>query len=111
LIELRPESLEELRKRLREMSNLELRRFGERARKLSLRGAGWEWPKDWRSVGSRSSASLGRLPNHYGRAIVLVRDFTVSENQKRSSGRGPVSDAGSTAKSLCPGALFRTCLR
>jgi hypothetical protein len=35
LIELRPESPEELRKRLREMSDLELRRFGERARKLS----------------------------------------------------------------------------
>jgi len=35
LIQLRPESPEELRKRLRDMSNLELRRFGERARKLS----------------------------------------------------------------------------
>jgi hypothetical protein len=35
LIELRPESPEELRKRLREMSDLELRRFGQRARKLS----------------------------------------------------------------------------
>jgi hypothetical protein len=35
LIELKPERPEELRKRLREMSNLELRRFGERARKLS----------------------------------------------------------------------------
>jgi hypothetical protein len=32
---LKPESPEELRKRLREMSTLELRRFGERARKLS----------------------------------------------------------------------------
>jgi len=35
LIQLRPESPEELRKRLREMSDLELRRFGQRARKLS----------------------------------------------------------------------------
>jgi hypothetical protein len=35
VINIKPESLEELRKRLREMSNLELRRFGERARKLS----------------------------------------------------------------------------
>jgi hypothetical protein len=35
MISLKPESPEELRKRLREMSNLELRRFGERARKLS----------------------------------------------------------------------------
>jgi hypothetical protein len=35
LIELKLESSEELRKRLREMSTLELRRFGERARKLS----------------------------------------------------------------------------
>jgi hypothetical protein len=35
VIQLRPESPEELRKGLREMSNLELRRFGERARKLS----------------------------------------------------------------------------
>jgi hypothetical protein len=35
VINIRPESLEELRKRLRDMSNLELRRFGERARKLS----------------------------------------------------------------------------
>jgi hypothetical protein len=35
MISLRPESPEELRKRLREMSDLELRRFGERARKLS----------------------------------------------------------------------------
>ena len=35
LIQLRPESPEELRKRLREMSNLELRSFGERARQLS----------------------------------------------------------------------------
>jgi hypothetical protein len=35
LIELRPESPEELRKRLQEMSDLELRRFGQRARKLS----------------------------------------------------------------------------
>ena len=35
MINIRPESPEELRKRLREMSNLELRRFGERARKLS----------------------------------------------------------------------------
>jgi len=34
-IQLRPESAEELRKRLREMSDLELRRFGQRARKLS----------------------------------------------------------------------------
>jgi hypothetical protein len=35
VIELKLESPEELRKRLREMPNLELRRFGERARKLS----------------------------------------------------------------------------
>jgi hypothetical protein len=35
MISLTPESPEELRKRLREMSTLELRRFGERARKLS----------------------------------------------------------------------------
>jgi hypothetical protein len=35
LIQLRPDSPEELRKRLRDMSNLELRRFGEQARKLS----------------------------------------------------------------------------
>ena len=35
MISLRPESPEELRKRLRDMSDLELRRFGERARKLS----------------------------------------------------------------------------
>jgi hypothetical protein len=35
LIQLRPESPEELRERLRQMSNLELRRFGQRARKLS----------------------------------------------------------------------------
>ena len=35
MIELRPEGLEELRKRLREMSDLELRRFGQRARKPS----------------------------------------------------------------------------
>jgi hypothetical protein len=35
LIELRPESRDELRKRLRKMSDLELRRFGRRARKLS----------------------------------------------------------------------------
>jgi hypothetical protein len=35
LIKLKPESPEELPKRLREMSNLELRHFGERARKLS----------------------------------------------------------------------------
>jgi hypothetical protein len=35
VINIRPESLEELRRRLREMSTLELRRFGERARKLS----------------------------------------------------------------------------
>ena len=34
MISLKPESPEELRKRLREMSNLELRRFRERARKL-----------------------------------------------------------------------------
>ena len=33
MISLKPESPEELRKRLREMSNLELRRFGERPRK------------------------------------------------------------------------------
>jgi hypothetical protein len=35
LIELRPESCDELRNRLREMSDLELRRFGQRAGKLS----------------------------------------------------------------------------
>jgi hypothetical protein len=35
MISLKPESPEELRERLREMSNLELRRFGERARKLA----------------------------------------------------------------------------
>jgi hypothetical protein len=35
MISLKPESPEELRRRLRDMSNLELRRFGERARKLS----------------------------------------------------------------------------
>ena len=35
MIRLKPESPKELRKRLRDMSNLELRRFGERARKLS----------------------------------------------------------------------------
>jgi hypothetical protein len=35
MISLKPESPEELRNRLREMSDLELRRFGERARKLS----------------------------------------------------------------------------
>ena len=35
MISLKPESPEELRKRLRDMSDLELRRFGERARKLS----------------------------------------------------------------------------
>jgi len=35
VIELKPESPEELRKRLREMSDHELRRFGQRARKLS----------------------------------------------------------------------------
>jgi hypothetical protein len=35
LIELRPESPDELRKRLRQMPALELRRFGQRARKLS----------------------------------------------------------------------------
>lgn len=35
MIELKPESPEELRKRLGEMSDLELRRFGQRARKLS----------------------------------------------------------------------------
>jgi hypothetical protein len=35
VINIKPESPEELRKRLREMSDLELRRFGERARKLS----------------------------------------------------------------------------
>ena len=33
MISLKPESPEELRKRLRDMSDLELRRFGERARK------------------------------------------------------------------------------
>jgi hypothetical protein len=35
MIGLKPESPEELRSRLREMSDLELRRFGQRARKLS----------------------------------------------------------------------------
>ena len=35
LIQLRPESPEELRERLRQMSDLELRRFGQRARRLS----------------------------------------------------------------------------
>jgi hypothetical protein len=35
MISLKPESPEELRKRLREMSDLELRRFGQRAGKLS----------------------------------------------------------------------------
>jgi hypothetical protein len=35
LIQLPPESPEELRKRLQEMSDLELRRFGQRARQLS----------------------------------------------------------------------------
>ena len=35
MIQLRPESPEELRERLRQMSDLELRRFGQRARKLS----------------------------------------------------------------------------
>jgi hypothetical protein len=35
LIQLRPESPEELRKRLQEMSDFELRRFGQRARQLS----------------------------------------------------------------------------
>lgn len=35
MISLRPESPEELRKRVRDMSDLEPRRFGERARKLS----------------------------------------------------------------------------
>jgi hypothetical protein len=35
VIEPRPESPEELRKRLRNMSDLELRRFGQRARKLT----------------------------------------------------------------------------
>jgi hypothetical protein len=35
MISLRPESPEELRERLGEMSDLELRRFGQRARKLS----------------------------------------------------------------------------
>jgi hypothetical protein len=35
VIALKPESPEDLRKRLRDMSKLELRRFGERARKLS----------------------------------------------------------------------------
>ncbi len=35
LIQLRPESPEELLERLRQMSDLELRRFGQRARKLS----------------------------------------------------------------------------
>ena len=35
MIGLKPESPEELRKRLQEMSDLELRRFGKRARQLS----------------------------------------------------------------------------
>jgi hypothetical protein len=35
MIGLRPESLEDLRARLRAMSELELRRFGQQARKLS----------------------------------------------------------------------------
>jgi hypothetical protein len=35
VIQLKPETPEELRKRLQEMSDLELRRFGQRARKLS----------------------------------------------------------------------------
>ena len=35
MISLKPESPEELRKRLGDMSDLELRRFGQRARKLS----------------------------------------------------------------------------
>jgi hypothetical protein len=35
LIQLRPESPDELRNRLREMSDVELRRFGQQARKLS----------------------------------------------------------------------------
>jgi hypothetical protein len=35
MISLKPESPEELRKRLREMSDIELRRFGQRARKQS----------------------------------------------------------------------------
>ena len=35
MISLKPESPEELRERLRQMSELELRRFGQRARKLS----------------------------------------------------------------------------
>ena len=35
MIGLKPESPEELRNRLQEMSDLELRRFGQRARKLS----------------------------------------------------------------------------
>jgi hypothetical protein len=35
MIGLKPESPEELRRRLREMSDVELRRFGQRARKLS----------------------------------------------------------------------------
>ena len=35
MIQLRPESPEELRERLREMSDIELRRFGQRARQLS----------------------------------------------------------------------------
>ena len=35
LIQLRPQSPEELRERLRGMSDLELRRFGQRARQLS----------------------------------------------------------------------------
>ena len=35
MIQLRPEGPEELRERLRQMSDLELRRFGQRARKLS----------------------------------------------------------------------------
>lgn len=35
MIQLRPENPEELRKRLRDTSNVEVRRFGDRARKLS----------------------------------------------------------------------------
>jgi hypothetical protein len=35
MIQLRPESPEELRERLRQMSDLELRRFGKRAAQLS----------------------------------------------------------------------------
>ena len=35
MIQLKPETPEELRQRLREMSDLELRRFGQRARQLS----------------------------------------------------------------------------